>query len=94
MEPGPRKVGAFRVKSRRSPLPAESGQEPTPIPGAAWEAVAVERLCELFQHKELEDLQGVHGLLPALKRIKGVPHPVFGRHVQQREERRNKGPGG
>src|SRR6476661_6617 len=58
VEPGPRKVGGFRAKSRRSVIPTEAAEEPIPIPGAAWETIAVARLCELFQHKELEDLLG------------------------------------
>jgi DNA repair protein RadD len=58
VESGPRKVGGFRIRNRKTALPPDSDTQAGSIPGAAWEARAVARLCELFQHRDLEELLG------------------------------------
>src|SRR6266545_4990490 len=90
VESGPRKVGGFRIKARRSPLPTETPEGSTPIPGASWEAMAVNRLSELLQHRELEDLLGnlVYTVRLARKTATGEVRAIVARKCGLREPSR------
>lgn len=55
VELGPRRVGGFQAKRQRDTLPEET-QARLLLEG--WESTVTERLAELLQHKELEELLG------------------------------------
>lgn len=60
LESGPKHTGGFVVKKRAGKTPDETGEEAAK--GLAltfeWETQSVARLCELLQHRELEELLG------------------------------------
>ena len=56
VESGPKKVGGFRIKAKRDRLPTSNEYPARPVPAEGWEQNAIDRLCELLQHKELEKL--------------------------------------
>lgn len=58
VEPGPQKVGGFRIKAKRGHLSTSEEYPAGPIPGEVWESAAITKLCELLQHQELENLLG------------------------------------
>jgi DNA repair protein RadD len=57
IEPGPPRIGGFRAAIRKGKLPNESESEDL-VQSASWEVTAVERMSELLEHKELEQLLG------------------------------------
>lgn len=60
VEPGSKGTGGFVMKppGRRPVEPEPNVPPPTSHAGGPWEAAAVRRLYEIFQHRELEDLLG------------------------------------
>jgi hypothetical protein len=56
IESGARHTGGFVVKKRKDKTPDETESGPTF--STEWENTAVKRLCELLQHRELEELLG------------------------------------
>lgn len=60
IEAGPRHTGGFIVKKRAGKTPDEPGEEAGEglALTAKWETQSVARLCELLQHRELEEVLG------------------------------------
>jgi len=73
IEPGPPGTGGFEARRRRGRFPEESAAGPILL-RADWEARAVDRLAELLQHAELEELLGhlLYTLRQARKESEGV----------------------
>ncbi len=73
IEPGPPGKGGFEARRRRGRLPDEETARPILL-RADWEARTVERLAELLQHAELEELLGslLYTLRQARREFEGV----------------------
>ena len=73
IEAGPQGTGGFQARRRRGRLPDEEAGSPILL-RADWEAGAVERLTELLQHSDLEELLGylLYTLRQARKESEGV----------------------
>jgi len=71
--PGPPGTGGFEARRRRGHLPDEAAGEPVLL-RTDWEARAVDRLVELLQHAELEELLGnlLHTIRQVRKEAEGV----------------------
>lgn len=67
IEPGPQGTGGFQARRRRGRLPGEEAGAPVLL-RTEWEARAVDRLAELLQHAELEELLGP--LLYTLRQVR------------------------
>lgn len=67
IEPGPQGTGGFQARRRRGRLPGEEAGAPVLL-RTDWEARAVDRLAELLQHAELEELLGP--LLYTLRQVR------------------------
>jgi DNA repair protein RadD len=57
IEAGPKNSGGFVVRKRSGRTPSEDTENGLTF-SAAWENLTVSRLCELLQHKELEEVLG------------------------------------
>ncbi|HEX4962089.1 MAG TPA: DEAD/DEAH box helicase family protein [Thermoanaerobaculia bacterium] len=73
IEPGPQGTGGFLARRRRGRLPEETAGKPVLL-RADWETQTVERLVELLQHADLEELLGhlLYTLRQARKEAEGV----------------------
>jgi len=73
IEPGPPGTGGFEARRRRGRFPEEAAAGPILL-RADWEARTVDRLAELLQHAELEDLLGhlLYTLRQARRESEGV----------------------
>ena len=67
VESGGRHIGGFVVSGRRERLPDEDKSDHLSL-RAGWEVAAVDRLCELLQHSQLEQLLG--GLLHTIRQVR------------------------
>ncbi len=67
IESGGRHIGGFVVSGRRGQLPDEVDSDPLAL-RSGWEIAAVDRLCELLQHAQLEHLLG--GLLHTIRQVR------------------------
>lgn len=69
IEPGPRRVGGFKAKIRRRPVPVPGHQAlGVKLFETDWENAAVDRLVELLSHEETEHLLG--DLLYTVRRMR------------------------
>lgn len=58
IEPGPQRIGGFRIKPKRGSLPTPQEYPVMQFASEDWEQIAIRRLCELLQHQELENFLG------------------------------------